>query len=72
MANAASYVDLQRESQFRHLTRWLTRTVYAIADSNPRFRRARWLQERSDAELAVLSIPRDEIVHHAFRDAYYR
>ncbi|WP_135506918.1 DUF1127 domain-containing protein [Roseovarius aestuariivivens] len=50
------------------LALWTT----AVADANPYMRRVRALQGMSDRQLNALGVPRDEIVHHVFKHAYYR
>ncbi|ARE41552.1 hypothetical protein RGUI_3411 [Rhodovulum sp. P5] len=48
------------------------RMLRKIAEENPHLRRARSLQAMNDAQLRRLGIARGKIVHHAFRDVYYR
>ena len=43
----------------------------AVADQNPYMRRVRTLQGMTDRQLAAVGVPRDQIVHHVFRDVYY-
>ena len=72
MAHAPTFTDVYpKAGVFARVVDWLKATMEEIADSNPRLRRVRWLQDRSDAELAALNIKRDQIVHHVFRDVYY-
>lgn len=54
------------------LVAWAENALDEIAENNPRLQRVESLRAKTDAELAALGIARDEIVHHVFRDAYYR
>lgn len=51
---------------------WAEHALEEMGENNPRLQRVRALQAKTDAELTTLGIKRDEIVHHVFRDLYYR
>ena len=73
MAHATTYTDVYPKAPL--LTRiggWFVDTMETIAENNPRLRRARTLQAMTDAQLAALDIKREDIVHHVFKDTYYR
>ncbi|MGR3269942.1 DUF1127 domain-containing protein [Thalassococcus profundi] len=73
MAHAATYPDVYpKAGVFTRLNAWFFATMEKIAENNPRIRRVRKLEALSDAQLAALGIRRADIVHHVFRDAYYR
>lgn len=73
MAHAATYTDVYpKAGVLTRLMAWTVATMDTIAETNPRMRRVRNLQAMTDTQLAALRIKREDIVHHVFRDVYYR
>ena len=73
MAHAISTTDFHpKATVVKHIADWVSTRMQKIGANNPRLRRARMLQAMSDAQLSALAIERKDIVHHVFRDAYYR
>jgi hypothetical protein len=51
-----------------------SRLMYAMVENssmNARVKKVRYLESKTDAELAALKIKRDDIVHTVFADLYY-
>lgn len=73
MAHAISTTDYYPKAHvFKHIADWVSTRMQKIGANNPRLRRVRMLQAMNDAQLSALAIERKDIVHHVFRDTYYR
>ncbi|WP_146586869.1 DUF1127 domain-containing protein [Puniceibacterium confluentis] len=73
MAHAITFTDTYPKAPL--LTRiadGLANWIDSVAENHPRMRAVRALRAMSDTQLAARGITRDEIVHHVFKDTYYR
>jgi uncharacterized protein YjiS (DUF1127 family) len=73
MAHAISYTDTYPKAPLlTRIAEGLGLWINTYAENHPRLRAVRALQAMSDAQLAARGIKRENIVHHVFRDTYYR
>ncbi len=73
MAHTISYTDTYPKAPlFTRMVEGFANWIDTFAENHPRLRAVKALQALSDTQLAERGIKREEIVHHVFRDTFYR